>query len=208
MFWKFKNTKEENIEEGSLKKVNVLAQVKNVDEYFNEANFLSWTQNIFLKIQNAFMSHDFETIKSLETEELFLKHSNQIRQNIENKETKMVDKIAVNLVELASFEHREYEDKISVMLTASMLEYIIDEETKRVKKGNKIFRKNRKYLITFIRTRSDFANKAKSTETIECPSCGAANTIVESGKCEYCGGIIKIGKYDWLLQEIVEDSSS
>ena len=85
-----------------------------------------------------------------------------------------------------------------------MLEYVIDEETKKIKKGNKIFRKNKEYLIMFIRERSEFANKVKTNRTIECPSCGAENTIIESGKCEYCGSIVKVAKYDWLLQEIVE----
>ena len=38
-----------------------------IDEYFNEANFLSWAQNIFLKLKNAFVERNIEAIKELET---------------------------------------------------------------------------------------------------------------------------------------------
>ena len=96
MFRKSQNTA---IEESDLKKVNILAQIKMIDEYFNEANFLSWAQNIFLKLKNAFVERNIEAIKELETKELFLEHSNQIRQYLENKQIKMADKIAVNSLE-------------------------------------------------------------------------------------------------------------
>ena len=82
----------------------VLAKIKEVDEFFNEANFLSYAKNLFVKLQNAWTARDWETIRPLETEDLFEQHSNQLKQYITRKQINVMDRIAVNYAKLYSFE--------------------------------------------------------------------------------------------------------
>ena len=111
------------------------------NKYFNDANFLSWVKNLFVKLQNAWTERNFETIRPYETPELFEQHSSQIKQYIENKQINVMDRIAVNYAKLYSFEQDNDKDTLSIILNSSMIDYIIDEETKNVIHGNKTTRR-------------------------------------------------------------------
>ena len=39
-------------------------------------------------------------------------------------------------------------------------------------------------------------------ETMNCPNCGGATTILSSGKCPYCGSIITTRSNNWALAEM------
>ena len=189
--------------ETSINSATVLTKIKQVDKFFNEANFLSWAKNLFVKLQNAWTDRNFETIRTFETEELFEQHSNQIRRYIENKQINVMDRIAVNYAKLYSFEQDNDKDTLSIVLNASMVDYIIDEETKDVIQGNKTTRRTSTYLMTFIRKKGVVtAESTDEVKTTNCPNCGAPTTITSSGKCEYCCSVITTGEHDWVLSNL------
>lgn len=181
----------------------VLAKIKQVDQFFNEANFLSWAKNLFVKLQNAWTDRDFEIIRTLETEELFEQHSNQIKRYIENKQINVMDRIAVNFAKLYSFEQDDDKDTLSIILNSSMVDYIIDEESKKVLQGNKTTRRTNTYLMTFIRKKGVVTlESTDEVKTTNCPNCGAPTLITSSGKCEYCASVITTGEHDWVLSNL------
>lgn len=187
----------------SINSSAVLAKIKQTDKFFNEANFLSWAKNLFVKLQNAWTDRNFETIRTFETTELFEQHSNQIKRYIENKQINVMDRIAVNYAKLYSFEQDNDKDTLSIVLNSSMLDYIIDEETKNVIQGNKTTRRTNTYLMTFIRKKGIVtAESTDELKTTNCPNCGAPTHITSSGKCEYCASVITTGEHNWILSNL------
>lgn len=84
-----------------------------------------------------------------------------------------------------------------------MVDYIIDEKTKKVLKGDPNKDCFMQYILTFTRKTGVLTEPAKSnSSTVSCPHCGAPTQITSSGKCEYCGFIITTGEYDWVLLNI------
>lgn len=181
----------------------VLAQIKEVDEYFNEENFLSYAKNLFVKLQNAWTARDWETIRPLESEDLFEQHSNQLKQYITRKQINVMDRIAVNYAKLYSFEQDNDKDTLSILLNSSMIDYIKEEDTDKVVMGDKTTRRTKTYKLTFIRKKGvKTAQSTGEVKTTNCPNCGAPTKITSAGKCEYCGVVIKTGDHDWVLSNL------
>lgn len=182
---------------------NVLKQIQDIDEFFNEDKFLSWAKNMFVKLQECWTKRDWETIRTFETEELFEQHSTQLKQYIEKKQINVMDRIAVNYAKLYSFTQDNDKDTLKILLNSSMIDYIMDEETKEVVMGDKTSRKTRTYVMTFIRKKGLKTEESSGeTKTSNCPNCGAPTKVTSAGKCEYCGAIITKGDHDWVLSNL------
>lgn len=81
-----------------------------------------------------------------------------------------------------------------------MIDYIIDETSNRILKGNPNTNLYNKYVLTFIRkTGSKTREDGSKVETMNCPNCGAPTEITSSGKCPYCGSIITTDDHGWSL---------
>lgn len=182
---------------------NVLKQIQDIDEFFNEDKFLSWAKNMFVKLQECWTKRDWETIRTFETEELFEQHSTQLKQYIDKKQINVMDRIAVNYAKLYSFTQDNDKDTLKILLNSSMIDYIIDEETQKVVMGDKTTRRTRTYVMTFIRKKGLKTEESTGeTKTSNCPNCGAPTKVTSAGKCEYCGAIITKGDHDWVLSNL------
>ena len=106
---------------------------------------------------------------------------------------------AVNDAKLYSYNQENGNDILTVFLKTSMLNYIEDIETSQIVEGSKLKRKDKYFLITFIRPKYETIN---GKIVVKCKGCGAPNTILENGKCEYCATNIATGDYDWLIEDI------
>src|SRR5699024_4286947 len=94
-------------------------------------------------------------------------------------------------------------DKIDVSIRARMNDYVIDDQTEKVIKGNP----NRDIYMTYVWTliRKDTVKTESSKEqykVTQCPNCGANVSINASGQCDYCESVISNGDYDWVLSKI------
>ena len=43
---------------------------------------------------------------------------------------------------------------------------------------------------------------ADEVREIHCPNCGAPVAINKSAQCEYCGQVLEISTYDWVLSAV------
>ena len=93
-------------------------------------------------------------------------------------------------------------ENLSITITAKMTDYIIDEKTKKILKGNPNIENTNTYRLIFMRSADNIQNDDKVTTTMNCPNCGAPTEITSSGKCPYCGSIIVTRKYNWTLSRI------
>ena len=182
---------------------NVERKVKAVDEMFNKEEFLSWTRSLFVKLQEAWTARDWSTIRVFETNELFEQHQKQLQGYIDRKQINVMERICVLSVKLADFKQTGNKDVLTVVLKSRMNDYIIDETTGKIVKGDKTTDRYSTYKLDFIRTTGE-KTKPGSIEinTTNCPNCGAPTQITSSGKCEYCGSVITTVEHSWALSNL------
>jgi ribosomal protein L37AE/L43A len=58
---------------------------------------------------------------------------------------------------------------------------------------------------TFIRNRNAKAQHARTE--LSCPNCGAPLKVNATGICQFCGGKVTSGEFDWVLSKIEQDES-
>ena len=181
----------------------VEAQVKEIDELFNKEEFISWAKTLFIKLQNAWTDRDWSVIRPFESNELFEQHKAQLDGYIRNKTINVMDRICVNYAKLYSFYQSGDKDVLIILLNCRMSDYIINEETKEVIKGDKETERVNTYKMTFIR-KTGVKTKAGSNKlnTANCPNCGAPTQITSAGKCEYCNSIVTTGEFSWVLNNL------
>lgn len=178
-------------------------EVKAVDELFNKEEFLSWSRDLFVKLQEAWTARDWSTIRVFETNELFEQHHKQLQDYIDRKQINKMERICVKSAQLADFKQTGDKDVLTVILKSRMVDYIIDEETGKVLKGDKVTDRHSTYKLEFIR-KTGVKTKPGSNQinTTNCPNCGAPTQITSSGKCEYCGSVITTGEHSWALANL------
>lgn len=181
----------------------VAEQIRQIDPMFSEDNFLSWTKEVFIKLQNAWTKKDWKIIRPFESNELFEQHNSQLQEFIDKGRTNIVERINVTNATLYNFKQDGDKEILKVTLKAVMRDYIVDDKTKKVLEGNPNIDQYMTYRLTFIRkagvkTKQGTGNKS----TTNCPNCGAPTQITSSGQCEYCGSVITIGEHDWVLSNL------
>jgi len=189
--------------EPQINESDIEAKVKVADELFNKEEFNQKAKMLFIKMQNAWMDRKWEDIRAFETDELFEQHQRQIEGYIRNKQINVMDRICVLYSKLYKFEQKGDKEVLEVVLKSRMADYIIDEDTKEVLKGDKNIERIKLYKLEFIRKVGvKTKTETEVLDTTNCPNCGAPNNITSSGKCEGCGSIITNGDFGWVLNSI------
>ena len=173
--------------------ISVSEQIRQIDPEFSSDNFLAWTREVFLKIQQAWTDRNWKVIRPFESNELFNIHNSQLNEYIKN----------ISNATLREFRQDGDKEVLVVELHAVMRDYVIDEKTKKVLESNPNKDWYMKYLMTFNRKKGVLTKAGTSNKsTTNCPNCGAPTEITSSGQCEYCDSVITTGEHDWVLSDI------
>ena len=178
-------------------------KIKAIDANFNREEFLAWSKDVFVKLQMAWTKRDWEEIRLYETNELFEQHKTQSQGYINNGTINVMDRICVNYAKLNKFYQTSDKDILKIALNSSMVDYIKDEKTGNVLKGNTETRLTHTYILTFVRKRGVLTQAGgPKVASANCPNCGAPTKVALAGKCEYCGSLIKIEDHGWVLSNL------
>ena len=173
------------------------------DPMFNKAEFLGWASDMFVKLQYAWSDRNLEDIRYFITPELYEQTNNQVQRYIVNKQINKLERVSVNISRLYSFEQQGDRDILRIVLESKMIDYIVDETTGKVLRGNQTENMINPYILTFVRkTGVKTPEGGVKPVTMNCPNCGGATTILSSGKCPYCGSIITTRDNNWTLSEL------
>lgn len=183
--------------------ISVSEQIRQIDPEFSSDNFLAWSREVFLKIQQAWTDRNWKVIRPFESNELFNIHNSQLNEYIKNHKINVVEKINISNATLREFRQAGDKEVLVVELHAVMRDYVIDEKTKKVLESNPNKDWYMKYLMTFNRKKGVLTKAGTSNKsTTNCPNCGAPTEITSSGQCEYCDSVITTGEHDWVLSDI------
>lgn len=168
------------------------------DYNFSESKFKSKVENIFVQIKLSIVTGKAEKIKHFVNEEIYTKILNKIELDKINNRIQLYDELNVADIKIVNIEELEDCFRIQVSLHSKSLEYYIRRDTKKFISGDKYDRLERINKLVFT--------KAKDSKVLEaarkCPSCGANIDVNKNGKCEYCGTIFNLNKYDWIITEM------
>lgn len=183
--------------------LQVERQIVAIDSLFSEEEFISFTKELFVKLQNAWTARDWEPMRLFETPELFEQHKAQVQGYIDTNRINVMDRISVNYAYLYNFRQLEDKEVLEVALKSTMKDYIIDATTKQVLEGNMTQDRQTIYKLTFERTKGVLTEKeTDEIKTTNCPNCGAPTSITSAGRCEYCDSVILTGNHGWVLSNL------
>ncbi len=181
----------------------IVTAIQKNDPNFSYDKYIGWVKEVFITLQTAWSERDFSKVRPFEKEELYKQHETLIKDYINNGRINVLDRINVNRAYLYKYvREREYE-YLTVCMESRMTDYIKDEKTGAVLKGDPNVEYHLRYLYTFMRKKGVLTDSARSNNSVvACPHCGAPTSITSAGKCEYCGFIVTTGEFDWVLSNI------
>lgn len=152
---------------------------------------------IYLDVQTSWMNFDYDTLRTLVTDELFNMYQTQLAPMEVKEQQNIMSDFKLQEIVLVSSSIENNIITTEILLTVSFFDYIVNKN-KKVIRGNK----NRKVVMTYLLT---FVSNDREIE--KCPHCGAQ---LEKGStiCAYCKTTIqsanqmKLAKKEALRQTI------
>ncbi|PYP84111.1 MAG: hypothetical protein DMF61_21175 [Blastocatellia bacterium AA13] len=158
---------------------------------------------IFHSISQAWTTLEWEKARPFETDNIFQMHRYWIEAYQRQQLRNVLDKIQVNRIEWVKVEQDAFYDALTARIWAAEIDYTVDAAGRVVCGSPNKPRAFTEYW-TFIRTRG-----AKQIEQRDdhCPNCAAPLAVNMAGNCQFCGGKVTSGEFDWVLSRIDQDES-
>jgi hypothetical protein len=171
---------------------------------FSWGHFQARARLIFDELQAAWSTLNWERARPHETDNLFQMHQYWIdaykRQHLRN----LLDQCTVTAMQPVKITEDAFYNSITLRIGAQGYDYTVDSSGKLVSGSKTSLRQWSEYW-TFIRNRN--AKPAPGRTDLNCPNCGAPLKVNTVGICEFCGGKITSGEFDWVLSRIEQDES-
>ncbi len=158
-------------------------------------------RDIFSNLQTAWTAKDRNAMRPFETDALFQSHqfwlSEYERQCLQNR----IDELDIQGVELCRV-HNDGEHVVAICrIAATCLDSTVEVKTGRVVSGSSRQARAFTEYWTFVKHKD-----AKGSASMKnCPSCGAALQISQTGICEFCQSKVTLGRFDWVASRIEQD---
>ena len=179
-----------------------ISRVKNGDPNFDAETFTSWVKEVYLKLQVAWTEKNWNSVRALESTSLYSQHSTQLEDHIRAKTTNVLEKVCIENVRIKEFiENPDGNDTLVVILSSTLRDYVIDDETRRVIEGDPKKDLFTVYQLNFIRQHGSQTESLVQEDAVSdhCPNCGAPLKISAISKCDYCGAELTRSPNQWVL---------
>ncbi|MFS9302274.1 TIM44-like domain-containing protein [Streptococcus parasanguinis] len=205
-----KRTTEERAGRPIENNYEAIRRIRKLDPMFDEDRFLSQVKLVYLQLQSAWTEKDWNSVRNIESTSLYEQHLTQLQEHIRAKTTNVLERVCVEDSKIKDFiENPEGNDRIEVILSSTMRDYIRSDETGRVIEGDPTKDLFTVYRMVFLREHGAQTEIIKNSEVVSdhCPNCGAPLTIDSIDKCEYCQASLKHNPKDWVLDvyEVVDE---
>ena len=174
------------------------------DPSFSWADFQARARLIFNELQEAWSTLNWERARPHETDNIFQMHRYWIdayqRQGLRNA----LDQCQITAMQPVKIKMDAFYNAITLRIFAEGYDYTVDKNGRVVAGSNKNLRRWSEYW-TFIRNSK--AKPGPAHADLNCPNCGAPLKVNATGICEFCGGKVTSGEFDWVLSQIEQDES-
>jgi predicted lipid-binding transport protein (Tim44 family) len=114
-----------------------LQQIRSFDQSFSEADFKEAAQDIFFRIQAAWTNRSLEGAEQSITDEMAKYMAGEFASMKQKGQINRLENIAVRKVEIAEAWQESGKEYISVLFTANLLDYTVDEKSGEVVTGDR-----------------------------------------------------------------------
>src|SRR5437764_1451230 len=171
---------------------------------FSWADFQARARLIFNELQEAWSSLNWERARPHETDNIFQMHRYWIEAYKAQGLRNALDQYQITAMQPVKVKLDSFYESITLRIFAQGYDYTVDSNGRVVAGSNKNVRPWSEYW-TFIR--STKAKPGPAHDDLNCPNCGAALKVNATGICEFCGGKVTSGEFDWVLSKIEQDES-
>ena len=169
--------------------------VENIIPGFNKKEFNKLACEMYVKLQEAWMNFDYETIRSLTTDDLYNSYKTMLESLERKKQKNIVSDIKVYGCNFTNAENEHGKYTVEVELDLAYRDYIVQEKNNDYELVRGVVnRLDVVCLITLVST--------EKKETSTCPVCGGPiSKNNQSDKCKFCGNTIVKENYNWLISK-------
>jgi len=183
---------------------NVRAAFEHQHPEFSWGEFQARSRLIFTELQTAWATLEWERARPHETDNIFQMHLYWIeaykRQGLRNA----LDNCVITAMQPVKIKQDAFYNAITLRIWGAGYDYTVDTAGHVVSGSKNNLRRWSEYW-TFIRNAR--AKPLPMRADLNCPNCGAALKVNLAGICEFCGGKITSGDFDWVLSRIEQDES-
>lgn len=171
---------------------------------FSWGEFQNRARLIFHELQIAWSTLAWGRARPHETDNIFQMHRYWIEAYKRQRLRNALDNCVILAMQPVKIKEDAFYNAITVRIWAEGNDYTVNDAGKVVTGSKDKVRRWSEYW-TFVRNRSakPLANRAD----LNCPNCGASLKVNLAGVCEFCGGKITSGDFDWVLSRIEQDES-
>jgi hypothetical protein len=171
---------------------------------FSWEDFQTRAKLIFDELQAAWSSLNWERARPHETDNIFQMHQYWIeayrRQGLRN----VLENCVITGMQPVKIQEDSFYQAITLRIWARGNDYTVDKND-NVVSGSRTKTREWSEYWTFIRNRE--AKDSRVRTELSCPNCASPLKVNASGICEFCGGKITSGEFDWVLSKIEQDES-
>jgi predicted lipid-binding transport protein (Tim44 family) len=171
---------------------------------FSWGEFEARARLIFNELQSAWSTLQWERARPHETDNIFQMHRYWIEAYKRQRLRNILDQCSITAMQPVKLKEDNFYHAITLRIWAQGYDYTLDETGKVVSGSRTNLRRWSEYW-TYIRSRN--AKPAHARADLNCPNCGAALKVNATGICEFCGGKMTSGEFDWVLSKIEQDES-
>ncbi|MGI6176072.1 MAG: TIM44-like domain-containing protein [Christensenellales bacterium] len=188
----------------AMPKLSILpiSTLKQKDPLFSEEDILEKVANDYMQMQNAWQNKDWAPMRMLMTDSLYNQFARQLEPFIKQRQTNRVERIAVLQTRLTGYAQDQQHDVITVLIKTRIVDYTIDDATQKVLRGDPNKELFMTYEWTLIRSKDVLTQEKDAVTEISCKNCGAPMSIKHTAKCAYCGTVMTVSDYDWVISAI------
>ena len=180
-----------------------VAAIQAADPQFDRAAFLARVEQAFYALQQAWQERDLTTSRPFMSPGLYLGWSAQVQQLLDLHKRNVLEGLRIYSVDLAKVVHGTAFDDVTVRITATCMDYEVDERTGEIIFGSREPTSFTEYW-TFQRSVGAQTTGRSILDKV-CPNCGAPLEINQVGECRYCKAAVTSGRFDWVLSRIEQE---
>lgn len=113
-----------------------IEQIRETDRGFDPNYFLEVASDVFFQVQAGWMRRDLESYRHLLGDQLASEYAQHFEEMKKKGQINKLESIAVRGVEIVAAGSDGREDFVSVLFTASLLDYIVDDKTGELVDGS------------------------------------------------------------------------
>ncbi len=113
-----------------------LMEIRQSDPSFDEKHFLEVASDVFFQIQAGWMRRDIDSYRHLLGQRLAREYEDHFEKMRQQGHVNKLESIAIRKVEIVSGDSDGEEDFVTVLFTANLLDYTVDEESGELVSGS------------------------------------------------------------------------